>query len=104
MAPWMRPERRSGSSASDAGLVGERGPVGVGRRRAEADGEGIGAGDAEPLGIGPADEQRLAGRPGQRPLGDADDAQRQRGAVGGRGVDRRVEREAVARRDARRAR
>ena len=65
-----------------AGRVVERGAVRGGGGRAEAHGERIRTRDAESLGVGPADDHRLARPPGQRPFGDADDAQRDDRAVG----------------------
>ena len=97
----LDPAERRRLERQRAGHVRELCPLRSGRRGAEAHGEGIGARDTEAFRIGPADDERLAGRAGQGPFGDADDAQRQHRAVGRGGVDDRVESQAVARGDAR---
>ena len=44
-----------------------------GRRGGEADGEGVGSGDAETFRVGPAHDHRFARTSGECPLGDRDD-------------------------------
>ena len=79
MAPWTA---RAGSASSASCAAGPRAPRAAGGGAGlVADGEGVGAGDAElPGRVVPADEDRLAAVPGQRPLGDAGDAQVERPA------------------------
>ena len=101
MAPWIRPSG-TGSRASERASSASAARSAADASLDETHREGVGAGDPESLGIGPADEQRFAGRTGQGPLGDADDAQAQRRAIGRRDDDPRSELEAVAGGDARR--
>ena len=95
MAPWMRP-RLAGSRARARASSAKAVALGVVGGGIEADREGVGAGQPEAVGVGPADEPRLAGAAGQRAVGDADDGQGQRRAVGGGDVDGVAHGETVA--------
>ena len=100
MAPWIRSsvDRFEGEGASLVGEAGRGRPPwpSAAKRTAKA------SAPATPrrAGVGPADEDGLAGAAGQRPFGDADDRQGDARPVGGGGIDAVADREAVARRDA----
>ena len=97
MAPWISGSVTT-SRAERAAVVARSSRAVAGASGVEPHREGVGAEHPEPTDrIAPADQHRLAAAAGQRSLGDADDAQRQDGAVDPGDVHDLVERDAEAR-------